>query len=396
MSADAPGLALETATEHVSVAVIGRDGVVQSELSRAVGHGQTQQLSGMVSQVLAEAGVRAQELRWIASDLGPGSFTGVRVGLATASALALVSGARLLGASSLTALAHAAGGRPYAKSLIVPLVGAGRRDLYAGFYRVDSRGRIRLIAAPRVDTPELLLKAVAEVHALLPDHHVRFVGPGAGREQAKLEAAYVGSTLMTLRHDGLSAIDLAACATLGEGPGAGLPVPGHEMEPAYVRPAQAEEKVRHKVMGLTPPTVRAMRPADLPAVDDLERLLFSDPWPQGFFLEALADRGALCLVAERQGVMAGYLVASLDLPDGELQNLATVPAHQRAGIAQALVAELFATAQVRGLSRILLEVRASNAAAQALYRKHGFRLHGLRRGYYNAPDEDALLMARRV
>ena len=149
-------------------------------------------------------------------------------------------------------------------------------------------------------------------------------------------------------------------------------------------------------MGLTPPTVRAMRPADLPAVDDLERLLFSDPWPQGFFLEALADRGALCLVAERQGVMAGYLVASLDLPDGELQNLATVPAHQRAGIAQALVAELFATAQVRGLSRILLEVRASNAAAQALYRKHGFRLHGLRRGYYNAPDEDALLMARRV
>lgn len=396
MSHDAPGLALETATEHVSVAVIGERGTVLAELARVVGHGHTQQLSGMVSQVLAEAGVRAQDLRWIACDVGPGSFTGVRVGLATARALALVSGARLLGASSLTALAHAAGGKRYAKSLVVPLVGAGRRDLYAGFYRVDSRGGLRLICAPRVDTPEELLAAVAEVHALLPDHKVRFVGPGAGREQEKLEAAYLGSTLTTLRHDGLSALDVAACATLEDGPGAGLPAPGHEMEPAYVRPAQAEEKVRHKVTGLTPPVVRALVPADLPAVDELEHLLFSDPWPQSFFLEALADRGALCLVAERQGALAGYLIASLEPPDAELQNIATVPEQQRCGVAQALLAELFDTARVRGVQRVMLEVRASNAAAQALYRKHGFHMNGLRRGYYQAPDEDALLLMKRM
>lgn len=396
MSADAPGLALETATEHVSVAVIGRDGVVQSQLARSVGHGHTQQLSGMVSHVLAEAGVHARELRWIASDLGPGSFTGVRVGLATARALALVSGARLLGASSLTALAHAAGGRGHAKSLIVPLVGAGRRDLYAGFYRVDSRGRVRLIAAPRVDTPEVLLEAVAEVHAMLPDHHVRFVGPGAGREQDKLEAAHVGSTILALRHDGLSALDIAASATLAEGPGAGLPAPGHEMEPAYVRPAQAEERVRHKVTGLTPPSVRVMRPADLPVVDDLEHRLFGDPWPQGFFLEAMSAPDAVCLVAERQSVLAGYLIASLYAPEGELQNLATAPDQQRCGVAQALLAELFATSRARGVRQMLLEVRVSNTAAQALYRKHGFGLSGLRRGYYRGPDEDALLMMKRV
>ncbi len=396
VSADAPGLALETATDHVSVAVIGRDGVVQSQLAHSVGHGHTQQLSGMVSHVLAEAGVRAQELRWIASDLGPGSFTGVRVGLATAHALALVSGARLLGASSLTSLAHAAGGRGHAKSLIVPLVGAGRRDLYAGFYRVDSRGRVRLVAAPRVDTPAALLEAVAEVHAFLPDHHVRFVGPGAARERATLESAWAGSTLLELRHDGLSAVDLAASATLADGPGAGLPAPGHEMEPAYVRPAQAEEKVRHKVMGLTAPQVRRMAIADLPAIDELEHRLFGDPWPRGFFLEALADPGAVCLVAERQGALAGYLIGSLYAPDGELQNLGTAPEQQRCGIGQALLAELFAIAHARDVIRLLLEVRVSNFAAQALYRKHGFHLSGLRRGYYKAPDEDALLMAKKL
>lgn len=388
-----PGLALETATDQVSVAIIAAGGHVAACVREAVGHGHTRRLSSLVSSALAEAGVSVMDLGWIATDLGPGSFTGVRVGLATASALALVSGARLLGASSLTSLAHAAGAR---KALVVPLVGAGRRDLYAGFFRADSRGRVRLLAAPRVGTPEQLLEAVSEAAALVADHDVRFVGPGAAREQSKLELAYPGSTQLAFRHDALSALDLAAVATLDEGPGAGLPEPGRETEPVYVRPAQAEERVRHRMTGLTPTLVRGMLPADLPRVGDLEHVLFGDPWPQAFFLEALPEPAAVCLVAERGGVIAGYLVATLAPPIAELQNVATAPAHQRCGVARALLDELIALCRVRGVRELGLEVRVSNAAAQTLYRTHGFRLEGLRRGYYKAPDEDALLMGKRL
>ncbi len=387
------GLALETATDQVSVAVLTATGQVAAHVHEAVGHGHTRRLSALVSRALAEAGVHVAELGWIATDLGPGSFTGVRVGLATASALALVSGARLLGASSLTSLAHAAGAR---KALVVPLVGAGRRDLYAGFFRADSRGRVRLLAAPRVGPPEQLLAAVSEAAALVPDHDVRFVGPGAGREQAKLESAYPGSTQLGFRHDALCALDLAAVATLDEGPGAGLPEPGRETEPAYVRPAQAEERVRHRITGLTPSTVRDMLPADLQRVDDLEQVLFGDPWPRAFFLDALSEPAAVCRVAERGGQIAGYLVATLAPPIAELQNLATAPDQQRCGVARALLDDLIATCRVRGVRELGLEVRVSNAAAQTLYRTHGFRLEGLRRGYYKAPDEDALLMGKRL
>src|SRR5262249_17922574 len=207
-----PGLALETATEHVSVAVVGPRQEGMALVEESVGYGHTRRLSALVSRTLAEAGVKPADLQWIATDLGPGSFTGVRVGLATARALALVSGARLLGASSLTALAHAAARGDAGRSLVVPLVGAGRRDLYAGFYRVPGSGRVRLLAAPRVGTPEALLEAVAEAHALIPDHDVRFVGPGAGRERDRLEAAFPGSVGSGLRHEGLSALDLAAAA----------------------------------------------------------------------------------------------------------------------------------------------------------------------------------------
>jgi tRNA threonylcarbamoyladenosine biosynthesis protein TsaB len=404
VSADAagPGLALETATEQVGVAVLGADGSTLALVEEAVGHGHTRRLSALVSAALEKAGVSARELGWVATDLGPGSFTGVRVGLATARALALVSGAGFRGASSLASLAHAAETR---KALVVPLVGAGRRDLYAGFFHSDGRGRARLLAAPRVGTPATLLDAVAEAHALVPDHAVRFVGPGAGRERERLESAYPGSTASAFRHGGLSALDLAAAAASaarGEGPGAGLPEPGRESEPAYVRPAQAEERVRHQITGLTPPTVRPMATSDLPRVDELEHVLFGDPWPQRSFLDALADPWAVCLVAERGAPVsagpgvAGYLVATIVQPYAELQNLGTAPEQQRAGVARALLDELIATCRVREVRELGLEVRASNAAAQALYRTHGFRLVGLRRGYYKVPEEDALLMGLRL
>jgi tRNA threonylcarbamoyladenosine biosynthesis protein TsaB len=386
------GLALETATDHVGVAVICGSGEVKAEVVESVGHGHTRRLSAMVRQALADAGLQPAALEWIAADLGPGSFTGVRVGLATARALALVSGAQLLGASSLTALAHAANAR---KSLVVPLVGAGRRDLYAGFFRADTRGRVRLLAAPRVGTPDDLLAAVEEAHPLVPQHEVMFVGPGAAREQRALEARYPGSTASAFRSDGLSALDVAAAARLREGPGAGLPQPGREMEPAYVRPAQAEERVRHQVTGLRPPLIRGLRPSDLPAIGELERRLFSDPWPQHLFLEACTDPHAVLRVAERDEQVAGYLVASLRPPFAEVQNVGTAPEQQRCGVARALMRDLVDTCQARGIRELQLEVRVSNAAAQGLYRSLGFGLTGLRRNYYRAPEEDALLMGRR-
>ena len=94
--------------------------------------------------------------------------------------------------------------------------------------------------------------------------------------------------------------------------------------------------------------------------------------------------------------MAGYLVATIVQPYAELQNLGTAPEQQRAGVARALLDELIATCRVREVRELGLEVRASNAAAQALYRTHGFRLVGLRRGYYKQPEEDALLMGLRL
>ncbi len=386
------GLAIESATGHVEVAVVGPDGV-GAHLVEEVGHGHTRRLAALASEALERAGVEPRALKWIAADLGPGSFTGVRVGIATARAFALAAGARCLGATSLAALAHAS---PARRALVVPLVPAGRLDVYAGFFRASARGSVRLAAAPRVVRAEALPDVVAEAHALVPELAVRFVGPGAGRERERLEAAFPSSTAHAFRHGGLSALDLAQAAQLRLGPGAGLPAEGRESTPVYVRSAQAEERVRRAVTGAIPTVVRAMTAADLPAVLAAEQAVFSDPWTEPFFRSLLGRPETHARVAEREGHLAGYAITVLRPPAGDLENLATLPDQRRNGVARALLDDALAACAAARVRELTLEVRVSNDAAQALYRAYGFRLSGLRPGYYRRPEEDALLMTRRV
>jgi ribosomal-protein-alanine acetyltransferase/tRNA threonylcarbamoyl adenosine modification protein YeaZ len=329
----------------------------------------------------------------VAVDLGPGSFTGVRVGLATAEALALASGARVVGASSLASLAH---GLPPRRALIAPLVPAGKSEAYVGFFRSDGRSPARIVAAPRVTGPEATIEAIHEARRAAGLVQVACVGPGVPRWREELERAFPRSTAGAWRHEGLKAADLADAALSALGPASGLPGEGEMAEPLYVRSAQAEERVRHRASAAVPITLRPMRPEDVPAVQEVERRVFTDPWPESFFQAELEQRLVYARVAEREGRLAGYSVAWLGVGSGHLGNLAVTPDQRRRGVARALLADLFDESVRRGVESLTLEVRASNFPAQALYRAHGFRLAGLRRGYYRDTAEDALVLEWRT
>lgn len=387
------GLAIEAATDHVEVLVQAEAGATLAHEVEEVGHGHTRRLAPLVAAALERARVKPLDLHWIGVDLGPGSFTGVRVGLATAEALALAAGARLHGASSLASLALACGARG---ALVVPLVPAGRRDLYAGFFRAGSRGDVSLLAAPRVGPMPEILAAVAEAFAVARVKQVRFVGPGTLREREPLERAHPGSTEPEFRFGGLSAIDLAAASVCALGAMAGVPDVRDRPTPCYVRPAQAEERVRHAAVAGDPVTVRSMEDRDLARIAEVEREVFGDPWPESFFRAELAHAGIHARVAEFDGELAGYSMAWLGEGEGHLGNLAVVPGRRRRGIARRLVEDLLDHARAQDADPLTLEVRVSNFAAQGLYRAHGFRLAGLRRGYYRDTGEDALIMEWRA
>ena len=85
-------------------------------------------------------------------------------------------------------------------------------------------------------------------------------------------------------------------------------------------------------------------------------------------------------------------IAQILLDEGYITNVAVFPEQRRRGIAGQLLQVFLNFAEANRLAFLTLEVRASNAPAIALYRKHGFQTVGQRRNYYQKPDEDALLM----
>lgn len=130
----------------------------------------------------------------------------------------------------------------------------------------------------------------------------------------------------------------------------------------------------------------------LPAVAALERQCFSDPWSVEMLRTELPDDSHEFLLAVEGDTLLGYVGLMTVLDEGYLSNVAVSPAYRRQGIAEALLGALLARARARSLSFVTLEVRASNLPAQTLYRKLGFTEVGLRRGYYEHPREDAVLM----
>ncbi len=131
----------------------------------------------------------------------------------------------------------------------------------------------------------------------------------------------------------------------------------------------------------------------LPAVAELERICFpADPWSEALFRAALENPGAAILLAlGEDGAPLGYAVQSTVLDEGNLDNIAVAPAYRRQGVADALLSVVTGFGREH-LSRLMLEVRASNAPAIALYEKYGFAAVGRRKNYYDAPREDAVLM----
>lgn len=138
--------------------------------------------------------------------------------------------------------------------------------------------------------------------------------------------------------------------------------------------------------------IRPARPDDLPRLLELERACYSDPWSARGLEEALAPPAGFGLVAEGARGVVGYLIARDVGGSGEILNLAVAPGARRRGLAQDLVAGALEVMASQGATEVFLEVRESNAAARALYDRAGFRVTGMRRGYYRSPTEDALVM----
>jgi len=220
-------LAIETSTQQASVALIGDGGaVIASRRDRVTTH--SERLLPLLRELLAEAGVALSAVDGIACGAGPGSFTGLRIGLATAKGLCLGAGLPLLLVSSLEALAW----RAPAGAVAVACIDAFKCEVYAGVFARGAGGELSAIEPEAVLPPERLADRLrARLAAGGPPLHL--IGDGAER----WPALHLAGLVRTDRQPpDAVAVGQIALARLRRGERDAL----GSAAPTYIRPSEAE------------------------------------------------------------------------------------------------------------------------------------------------------------
>ena len=422
-------LAFDTANEVIAIglgALHGESRTVEVvACAEASAHrASNTQLLPRIDALLAEQGVARGELACIVVGRGPGSFTGVRIAMATAKGVASALGVGLVGVSSLDAVAWNAQAAGVRGPLAV-VADAMRKEVYPVRYQLTGEGVWRLgpdrvvkaeaaaaeLAACATETPRLAvtgdaLAKYADLFApageALPSE--LWAPTGCGLLQA-LQAAW--------RAGEADPFDAAR-----HNPAFALPV--------YTRLSDAEENERIRLAKNDPKNLAAgvqdvaprrdqrasmhdtailnARPAadgivykpldaaHAPAVSALEaQVMGSDAWNEHLVADELPRPDRVWWAAYDGEQLLGY--AGGWVVDGQVQILkvGVDPSQRRRGIARELLARVAADARDLGAATCSLEVRAGNVGAQAFYEALGFHTLGTRPRYYS-DGEDALIM----
>lgn len=221
-------LALDTASSSCSVALKVDEHCAQREVMSAKYHSST--LLGLVRELLDNAGMTLRGLDLVAVDIGPGSFTGLRIGIGVAQGLAYGAGLPVKGIVSLAALAH-----EYSEGPVISTLDARMDQLYWGIY---DQGRE--IAAPGVDSPENLSSVLSEKTWAVP---AMVTGNGWTAHAHRLPESL---SHYPVRHSGRLYPQAAQVAALAEDPATGRGDSPLQITARYVRNRVAEKSARNR------------------------------------------------------------------------------------------------------------------------------------------------------
>lgn len=142
--------------------------------------------------------------------------------------------------------------------------------------------------------------------------------------------------------------------------------------------------------------IRLAAEEDIEQLFELESSCFPDPWSRKSIRDTMKEEQSYFAVAVSDGKIIGYINTTYVLDEMNLNRICVLPQYRRVGAAGNLMEGMFAHARQNGLAQIFLEVRVSNLPAQQLYKRFGFTVVGERKGFYQNPPENGLVMTAQV
>ena len=141
--------------------------------------------------------------------------------------------------------------------------------------------------------------------------------------------------------------------------------------------------------------IRWMIRRDMPEVLEIENESFEFPWTDEDFIRCLRQRNCIGMVAESEGRVLGFMIYELHNTRIHLLNFAVAAQYRRHGVGSRMVDKLVSKLSHQRRTRIALEVRETNLAAQLFFRQNGFRAVSVLKNFYEDSPEDAYVMQYR-
>jgi tRNA threonylcarbamoyl adenosine modification protein YeaZ/ribosomal-protein-alanine acetyltransferase len=308
--------------------------------------GHAEALGPMVEQLFATAGVKPDQLTRVAVTYGPGTFTGLRIGLSFAKGMALALDIPLIGINSLKAAAQ------HTKEKVIIAYQAGGTGL---FYWTSPEGPALGSADDIIASAKTLNRPVI----------------GYGFEDGK-----------TLWPDAKIFAKFAAT----------LPVTGESIEPLYLRPPDAKPSVS---IAASSSQLRLATADDLAVLANIHQSCFAKGWSKADLASALSIPGAGVFLVELAGTVYGFVQFQWVAGEAEINTIGVLPNFRRQHFGRDLLEGLLAHFKTYNTAKVFLEVSAGNDAAIALYKNLGFQRSGLRKSYY-ADGADAITMVKEL
>ncbi len=389
-------LAIDSSGLTASVAVV-EDTYTIAEYTVDYKKTHSQTLLPMIDEVAKMTDLDLTAIDAIAVSGGPGSFTGLRIGSATAKGLGLALNKPLIHVPTVDGLAYQVFG---CGDIICPIMDARRQQVYTGIYTFSRA------AGKKEDTKEIepvfqvirmqMAISVEDLIKRLNNYNrpVVFLGDGVPvyremlSEGLKVPYSFAPAYMNRQRAAVIGALGIRYYK-------AGKYETAMEHQPEYLRQSQAEREraQREKAAKVR---IRELKAEDAAAVEEMEYQSFPDPWSQNSILETISNPQTICLLAEKAGKAIGYLLAYTAVDEAEIARIGVVKEQRKQGTGRSLLNAFEATCRKKQIARLLLDVRESNQAAIAFYKKLAFQEDGIRKGFYEAPSEDGILMSRQL
>ncbi len=343
----------------------------------------SEKLLPLLDALLKERELEPESLKGIIVSLGPGSFTGLRIGVCLAKALAFVLKIPLIGVSAFDSWVFSSS----AQGILCPLKKAHSSRLYGAFYRKDKEMRrlSEYLFLPFKKILKMSKEFSPQRVSFLISHESSFDEPenslSTSLERIIPEEALLKFGIYRLNKE--ESDDISS------------------LTPLYVAPPKIGlakmKKKEGEIDVLQGALIRSMRKGDILQVSQIEKLSFPTPWSCGIFSSELDKKNVtFYYVMEYQDKVIAYIGYWKLANEAHLVNLAVYPAFRKKGLGSKLLKYILEKAQSQGLDTITLEVRRLNLAAQKFYERFDFKKIAICSGYYVETGEDALVYWKKI